>query len=546
MNEATASALDVPCREERVSPSPLVFADLESRLASLDALPKHLWLWTLVHSIGTVEPRLAGIHQLRDALATGVTPVNPDWPDTPLAEAASAALRDLDLPQFCAEKPELADQVTQSLLWHLDRIVDYRDLGDGPDAAIAKALGDFAEDWRERCGLMAELTEVFGDFGDLDKNTRWDVMRGVLKSAAWAEVLRVRALIERIPDLVAVIRRLGRARPAEVERDELADDPRTFTTVTAPRASRRTTRVPDLPGETRGITRADRIARMLPAESMLLAHRRLRLVWHARHAERALLCYDDDDRLEEELPQSLPTPLPSPRPRLRQRPEAGPMLVCVDTSGSMQGAAEAVAKAVVLEAARTAFAEGRHCHVYAFGGNDELIEFTVSRDAEGIARLAEFLGQSFSGGTDICTPLTRTLEAVTTGAWRQADLLIASDGEFGATPEIASQVAEAKRAMGLRIQGVLIGDRETIGFLEIADDILWVRDWRLFGNQASARSPVHSQRLTAMYFPGALRGTNAKGFAAHGSAPGSATPGDTAAGTPDAAQAFRQPMKPRR
>jgi hypothetical protein len=54
------------------------------------------------------------------------------------------------------------------------------------------------------------------------------------------------------------------------------------------------------------------------------------------------------------------------------------------------------------------------------------------------------------------------------------------------------------------VQGILIGDRETIGLLELADDVFWVRDWRRYGSSQSD-SPVHSKSLTALYFPGALR-----------------------------------------
>ncbi|HHW62957.1 MAG TPA: VWA domain-containing protein, partial [Rhodocyclaceae bacterium] len=70
-----------------------------------------------------------------------------------------------------------------------------------------------------------------------------------------------------------------------------------------------------------------------------------------------------------------------------------------------------------------------------------------------------------------------------------------------------------------RVQGILIGDRETIGLLELADDIHWVRDWRRYATADAAPggtpvrgdgleaggSPVHSKSLTASYFPGALR-----------------------------------------
>ena len=54
------------------------------------------------------------------------------------------------------------------------------------------------------------------------------------------------------------------------------------------------------------------------------------------------------------------------------------------------------------------------------------------------------------------------------------------------------------------MQGVLIADRETVGLLEIADHVFPVRDWRRFGG-SQAESPIHSHRLTALYFPGALR-----------------------------------------
>ena len=56
----------------------------------------------------------------------------------------------------------------------------------------------------------------------------------------------------------------------------------------------------------------------------------------------------------------------------------------------------------------------------------------------------------------------------------------------------------------LPMQGVLIGNRESVGFLEIADEMYAVRDWRRYGGSA-ADSPIHSEHLTAMYFPGALR-----------------------------------------
>jgi uncharacterized protein with von Willebrand factor type A (vWA) domain len=488
------------------TPRPLLFDAREARIEALDALPRSLWLGGLTHSQGSVEPRLASLVELRAGLYAGSLSQAREWnwPPQPLAQALTGVFDELQLPHYCAGQQELVDTVLMSLLFHLDFIVDYRDRGADTEVATQMALEAFAADWQERCGEMDELTEVFGLLPDAVKNNHWDSLRGLQRSAGWQEVLRIRRLIERLPELTRLIRRLGRAQQTDEADDASRSAAPVMRQASALRERTRSIHVPDLPGETRGIQRSDRVARMLPSEAMLLGHPRLRLVWHARRAERTLLSYEDDDRMQEVYTTEDQVWQPDPRPKPDRKFEMGPILICVDTSGSMQGGAEAVAKATVLEAVRSAQTQGRACHVYAFGGPDEILELTLGTDIAGIERLTRFLGQTFSGGTDICGPLERAVTRLEEADWQLADLLIASDGEFGATPEMAARVADAKQRRGLRVQGILIGDRETIGLLELTDDIYWVRDWRHFGH-SDAASPVHSKSLTAMYFPGALR-----------------------------------------
>lgn len=487
-------------------PPSLLFERLEARLAPLERLPRGLWLWSCVHSHGSVGPRLSGIEDLRDALQAGTLPDAGAWrwPATGLAAAVGAVLRELELPRYCREQSDLTTTVLRSLLWYLDQIVDYIDRGATEERAAAQALEGFREDWKERCGELDELVAVFGDLGDLGKNMRWDLMHGLLRSSGWQQVMRIRRLIEGLPELVRIIRRLGRAREATLPEEVQSAEVQVMEQTIAPSTQVRTTRVPDIPGETRGVRRSSRVARMLAAEAMLLNHPRLRLVWHARHAERTLLTYEDDDRMPEVVHDQGLVWRPSPNRVPEKRLEMGPMLVCVDTSGSMQGGAEAVAKAAVLEAVRTAHAQRRPCHVFAFSGPDEVVEMELGLDLDGLERLTQFMGQTFQGGTDISGPLERTLAKLEDGNWQLADLLIASDGEFGAPRAVAEALAGAKDKLGLRVQGILIGDRETIGFLELADDLFWVCDWRRYGTSDS-NSPVHSSGLTAEYFPGALR-----------------------------------------
>lgn len=494
-------------------PPALLFEAAETRLAALDALARPLWLGGLTHSQGSLEPRLQGLKRLQQDLlqGQGAQPAAWSWPPPAVALPLSQAMNRLALERFAQAQPTLCTTLLMSVLFHLDFIVDYQDRGASPEQAIAMAVSAFADEWQARSGQMDELITVFGLLPEDAKHSRWDHLRGVLQSDGWQEVLRVHRLLEQLPGLAKIIRELGRAHATD------APDTRTQSLVTRPdqavalRTEQRTVRVPDMPGETRGIQRSDRIARMLPSESLLLGHPRLRLLWHARRAERSLLCYEDDDHLSEErLQQSL---VQQPRPGLQpaQQCIAGPLLVCVDTSSSMQGGAEAVAKAVVLEAMRTAHAQQRACHVLAFGAAGEMLELELGLHSEGIARLSDFLGQAFRGGTDICGPLERVLEKMEEMRWQRADLLLASDGEFGATPAVAARLDAMKRTQGLRVQGVLIGDRETLGLLEVCDRIYSVRDWRRFGG-LQVESPVHTASLTALYFPAALR--NAESHAA--------------------------------
>jgi uncharacterized protein with von Willebrand factor type A (vWA) domain len=485
---------------------PLLFEAREKGLEALDGLARSLWLGGLTNSQGCLEPRLQSLAALHGALLAGVMPPLEAWcwPPRRIAQSLHDAMTRLGIATSCAGQKELTDTVQMSLLFHLDFIVDYQDRGASEADAVRMAIEAFVEDWSERCGQISELIEVFGQLPDDGKDTRWDRIHGLLRSSGWQEVLRIRRLLERLPELARVIRALGRCQQTD-ETD--ARSPITVDVMddaVAQRPESHTVHIPDMPGQTRGIYRSDRIARMLPAEAMLLGHPRLRLVWHARRAERTLLSYEDDDRMEEvRLHQSR---VSRPRPSLQpgKRLEMGPILVCVDTSGSMQGGAEEVAKAVVLEAMRSAHAQRRPCHVFAFGGTDELIEMELAVDSDGIDTLIRFLGQGFRGGTDICGPLERVIAKLEDQHWQLADLLIASDGEFGATPELAARLDTAKRNLGLRVQGVLIGDRETAGFLEVADNILPIRDWRRYGG-SNADAPIHSHRLTAMYFSGALR-----------------------------------------
>ncbi len=479
---------------------------LDAPYDRLAALPRALWLPGLVTACGDSAARLAHLRGWHEALVDGALPdAGLDFGDAEALAPMRRAVGELELPALARGVPALAEQVLRTLCWHLDRIVD-RPPHLARAQAIAAAVEAFRDEWVLEKSGWEEALALMQDLGDL-AHLRWDELRGRLTSREWREAQRLGALLAHLQPLVELIRGLGRAHhhperpPAPMAQALPLDAP-------LPLAERET-RLPDAPGELMGIRHSDRLERMLGSEAMQIRHPVLHKLWRARLAESRLLTYQSEALWVERVPD------PQGHARQRsaaqpQRLERGPMILAIDTSGSMRGAPENIAKAVVLEALRTAQRERRGCLLIAFGGPGELVERDLrplERPHEGLDALLELLGQGFDGGTDVQAPIERAVQRVREARWSSADLLIVSDGEFGCTPATLQRLDDARRELGLRVQGILVGDRETLGLLETCDDIHWLRDWRRYGGDTPQREgfvPVHTASLTALYFPNAL------------------------------------------
>lgn len=473
---------------------------------ALDALPRELWRWAVMCSSGHAARRIPELAQWARALMDGALP-DPahDFGDAAATQALRPLLTELDLLTLTRQSAPLTRQLLQSLMWHLDSLID-RPVDEPRAQAIARMQAGFRESWDLQRKGWDEALALLQSLGDL-AHLRWDDLAGQLNRREWREARRIGELLQRLPALAAFIDGVGRRAfeprhpPAHTTRPDPAPDAQA-----AQRPADEEERRPE-PTAVDGVRRSRNLARMTGGESINLTHPVLHRLWRARFAEAQLLSYDD--RAREHSPRPLPRPEPQPQRRQPAHAGRGPLIVCLDTSGSMRGAPENVAKACVLQALRSAHTGQRHCRLLAFGGPSELLERDLTLDAAGLEHLLDLMGQSFDGGTDVQSPIERAIELVQTAGWQEADLLIVSDGEFGVTPATLQRLREAKERLALRAHGILIGDRETIGLMEVCDHLYWVREWRRYGSGAAAVgenfSPVHSRSLTALYFPNAIR-----------------------------------------
>ena len=236
-------------------------------------------------------------------------------------------------------------------------------------ALAAEAAKPRLQSWQPRADADSEPSESFAECTGTEPGS-------LSEPEGWDHLLVLRELLGRLPELRDLVRRMGRRsglksslRFDQAQRAKQSEAPGIV-------RSDRT------PCETSGITRSDGSLLLLPSELSLLAYANAqparensagaRALHRLRRAEAALLSYERSAWIEE----------PAETLRWREfRPasERGPLICCVDTSRSMAGRREAVAKAAVLEVLLLAEAERRTCYLYFFSGPGDLEELEVPK-----------------------------------------------------------------------------------------------------------------------------------------------------------------------
>lgn len=285
-----------------------------------------------------------------------------------------------------------------------------------------------------------------------------------------------RRLLGRLPELRTLIRKMGRKaglgslRFQEAQREDSKEGDGII-------------RSPQMPAETSGITRSDGSLLLLPSELSLLAYANAkpprsnsagaRALHQLRRAEASLLSYERSAWLEEKA-KSL---------RSREfRPgfEKGPLICCVDTSRSMAGKEEAVAKAAVLEVLRLAETERRRCHLFFFSGPNQLEELEIPAPpipAAAWQGVLDFLGRSFQGKTDLDAPLAASIQRVQStyeskeSVWQTADILFVTDSKVEEPSPRLVEKLQSLRDHGLRTFALIVLQETSSSGMKVMDEI---------------------------------------------------------------------------
>jgi uncharacterized protein with von Willebrand factor type A (vWA) domain len=495
----------------------------------LDELPECLFSPVVTHPLGMVEQRATAVITLRNNLLMGQLPDSElNWLPSQAKTSLYNELSNSNILPFCRDNSEVVDallidilqvlaQVHQSYIKNyalafnsaqqellatlkeelalseskrnrkskktkdrsINLTISHKELSEikasSEIAAWAATLNTgnlmLPVIWQERCDLWMELFDVFSDL-QLVASIGFDLSKGFLKSHGWLSMVKLRELLGKLPQLQDVIQSLGRLKETDGEAilQTIIETVRQSFQVTVEVPT------PFIPMETKGVTRSDSISRMLPQEAILLGHPILKKLWHAKRAEHALVSYAVEGTDLQTITEEREVKLERQESGNNKRKDRGPIIICLDTSGSMKGTPENIAKALVLECLSEASKTNRGCYVYLFGSTNEVTELELNADSQGLDRLISFLCMSFGGGTDVEGPLRQALDKCKETKWYNADILLVSDGEFSYKDDLAQKIKRRKNSHALSVQGLLIGSHSPT-MKRICDPMHHVKSW---------------------------------------------------------------------
>lgn len=340
------------------------------------------------------------------------------------------------------------EQQLQLLLDQAEAFREAADEQDGEAAVHAQAKSQALQDQAQ--ALSDQLSQASNDF-----NQSFDAQQGSIGRA-------LRQALEQAADEAQEQQRMAQAFGVGTgkERLELAESLHAHPKIReiAKMAGRmqmialnkRKNRTLHPPTEIVNVTLGNDLANLLPSELMLLADPATEDEFIQRFAEKRLMQYDL---------------------RGLEREGQGPIVVCIDESGSTQGTVEIWEKGIALSLFAIARREKRAFAVVHFGSYDEIAvrKWAKAKDASP-TELIDMAQHFFNGGTNFERPLKEAVQVMDDSAFKKGDVVFITDGEAQVSDEfLQGEFARVKREKEFHVISVVIGyqDRSVRPFSDV-------------------------------------------------------------------------------
>ncbi|MEM8908264.1 MAG: hypothetical protein AAGD05_10500, partial [Bacteroidota bacterium] len=293
--------------------------------------------------------------------------------------------------------------------------------------------------------LIQPFTDYFG----------WDMSRKLWQETSFDVLNHYDQLLQNEASVKALADLLGNMREAEIEIEEEEFE----------RTIIRQEWVVDewSRSEIVGVHESDELTNMLSGEAALLGDLDTEMLFLKKYADKKLMTF----RYEDQKLVKSEDHLTEINQRINQK-EKGPFIICVDTSESMHGRPELIAKVLTLAILKMAMNQNRKAYLINFSiGVQTLDLYDI---ANSIDEIAAFLQMSFYGGTDATLALYEALRQLGSHDYEDADVLMVSDFiMYKLDEDILQQIRHYQQNKGTQFHCLTLGDEanpEVLAFFD--------------------------------------------------------------------------------
>ena len=210
--------------------------------------------------------------------------------------------------------------------------------------------------------------------------------------------------------------------------------------------------------EIKGVTTGDKIQDTLPSDRMNLCNDITKGDFYRRMSEHGLLQYSKESN---------------------KQTNKGPIIVCVDTSGSMQGDEEIWSKALTVGILEVAQMQKRDfaCIIYSSHADKPIV---IKKDEIAPQKIIDCAERFHNGGTSFEAPLNEALELIKDSTFKNADIVFITDGDCYVSDNFSRKFKQIKEDKDFRTLGVLVnmgcGHVSDSSLKEFCDNITLVSD----------------------------------------------------------------------
>lgn len=249
-----------------------------------------------------------------------------------------------------------------------------------------------------------------------DIENAWGTGDGSKHKLPFREKMKIARKLEENPKLKEITKLAGRMRNVALHSRKVRISPGT--------------------SELYNVTEGDDLSRILSSEIALLGHPLTKKLFMKKLATKELMQYHLIDR---------------------EGKERGPIVICIDNSGSMTGDPEIWSKAIAVGLIELAKKDNRHLIVNHFGSDGDPIQKYRFGKEEGFppSRLIDMAEFFLGGGTSFQAPLNEARKDINNDM-KDADIIFITDGICDVSDKWLKSFMEWKEEMEVRIYSFLV------------------------------------------------------------------------------------------